>query len=483
MGQLFTIVLSHLHHFPIRPLRRTLVLADQKQHIDYRAMMPIINVSQEQKQLELCLKKFYLRLYRQTFLSMKLRLLICLSINLLLWTTTNAQDKTDFWLENLLRTHASPLLRSVLDKPDTFQYQVIYTIIDRDKNNKPHFKNYYLHVDKNRYFNPASTVKLPTALVALEKLNKLHIAGLTRNTAMLTDSAFRGQTSVLADSSASNKLPSIAHYIKKILLVSDNDAYNRLYEFDGQKFLNEALWKKGYTNTRITRRFVPMTEEENRQTNPIRFMKEDTLVYMQPAAHSSLQFDFSKRVLIGRAHYNRNEELINEPFDFTKHNNLPLEDLQHMLQSVVFPKSVSQRQRFDLTKNDQKFLLDYLAKLPGESSEPTYDTTEFFDSYTKFFLYRAGRNKIPSHVRIFNKPGWSYGFLTDAAYIVDFKHQTEFMLAAVIYVNSDGVLNDDKYEYEQIGYPFFKEIGEIIYDYELKRKRIYKPVLEVSPQP
>lgn len=81
-----------------------------------------------------------------------------------------AQEKTDSWLQQLLNSKAPPLLQKVLNHPDSFQYQLIYTEINRDANNRPHFKNHYLHVDRNRYFNPASTVKLPTALVALEKI-------------------------------------------------------------------------------------------------------------------------------------------------------------------------------------------------------------------------------------------------------------------------------------------------------------------------
>jgi hypothetical protein len=38
-------------------------------------------------------------------------------------------------------------------------------------------------------------------------------------------------------------------------------------------------------------------------------------------------------------------------------------------------------------------------------------------------------------------------------------------------------LNDDKYEYDETGYPFFKEVGEIIYRYELARKRRFSPDL------
>ena len=84
---------------------------------------------------------------------------------------------------------------------------------------------------------------------------------------------------------------------------------------------------------------------------------------------------------------------------------------------------------------------------------------------------------MPDYMRVFNKVGWAYGFLIDVSYVVDFKNKIEFMLAAVVYVNSDGILNDDKYDYEDVGYPFFQELGKIIYNYELHRKRKYLPDL------
>lgn len=389
-----------------------------------------------------------------------------------------AQPKTDSFLENLIRSNASPLLQNILNQPDTFRYQIIYTQISRDKKNIPHFKNYYFNVDADRYFNPASTVKLPTALIALEKLNELNKPGVDKYTPMLTDSSFEKQSNAWTDTSSADGLPSIAQYIRKIFLVSDNDAYNRLYEFVGQQTLNEKLWAKGYTNSRLTRRFVTMTEEQNRHTNAIRFVKDGKLIYQQAPAYNPLPFDFSQKIFIGKAHYNREDSFINAPMDFTTHNNLPLEDLQQMLQSVLFPRSVPRKQRFNLTGDDYKFLYRYMSELPSESIHPKYDTAEFFDSYTKFFFFKAGKTKPPSYIRSFNKPGWSYGFLTDAAYIVDFKNNIEFMISGVIYVNKDGVLNDDKYEYEETGYPFFKEVGNIIYQYELKRQRKYKPGLD-----
>lgn len=392
-------------------------------------------------------------------------------------TFSYAQIKTDPFLEQLISQNASPFLKNILNQRDTFQYQLIYTRIDRDKKNRPQFKNFYFNVDRNRYFNPASMIKLPVALIALEKLNELKIPGVDKYTSMLTDSGFEKQSKVLSDSSSANGLPSIAHYIKKIFLASDNDAYNRLYEFVGQQTLNKKLWEKRYKDSRITRRFVTMNEEQNRHTNPIRFVKENNLIYQQPGAYNPLPFDFSKKILIGRSHYNREDSLIKAPMDFTTHNNMPLEDLQQMLQSALFPLSVPKKKRFDLTDDDRNLLYQYMSELPSESKHPKYDTAEYFDSYTKFFLFKSGKSKIPSYIRVFNKTGWSYGFLTDVAYIVDFKNKVEFMLSGVIYVNHDGILNDDEYEYDQIGYPFFKEVGNIIYQYELERKRKYVPDL------
>jgi hypothetical protein len=84
---------------------------------------------------------------------------------------------------------------------------------------------------------------------------------------------------------------------------------------------------------------------------------------------------------------------------------------------------------------------------------------------------------MPKQVRVFNKVGWAYGFLTDISYVVDFKNNVEFMLTATVYVNSDEVLNDDKYDYDSIGYPFMYQLGQTIYNYELQRNREHKPDL------
>ncbi len=156
-------------------------------------------------------------------------------------------------LPQLLKKHPE-YFKNILADPAKYRIQIIYTQINRDAKNQPHFKTYTYRLNLNEYFYPASTVKLPVALLALEKLNDLRIPGLNRDTPLRIDSAYTKQTTVLTDSSALNHLPTIGHYIKKIFLVSDNDAYNRLYEFVGQEQLNAGLHQKGYSNVRLLHR-------------------------------------------------------------------------------------------------------------------------------------------------------------------------------------------------------------------------------------
>ena len=83
-----------------------------------------------------------------------------------------AQPRTDVFLKKLLKKEKDSLLQHVLSHPETYRYQLVYTQIDRDGKNQPTFTNFYYQFDSLRYFNPASTVKLPLALLTLEKLTQ-----------------------------------------------------------------------------------------------------------------------------------------------------------------------------------------------------------------------------------------------------------------------------------------------------------------------
>ena len=382
------------------------------------------------------------------------------------------------FLQQLMSAHPA-YFETVMKQKDELKLQVIYTEVDRKKKGKPRFTDHFYQVDPNNYFYPASTVKLPIAILALQKLKELNIPGLDRNTTMITGADGDGQTEVENDPTAPDGRPTISHYIKKILLVSDNDAFNRLYEFLGQEYIQNKLQEMGYSDIQIIHRLsITLTEDQNRHTNPIRFIDTSgKVIYEKPAEKSKLVYN-TRDTKIGRG-YMKNGTLVNEPFDFTPKNRMSLQSLHLILRSVIYPEAMPAKQRFNLARDDYDFLRRYMSMRPSESRFPSYDTTEYWNNYVKMILLGTEKKTPDPSLRIFSKSGWSYGFLTDAVYVVDFKNKIEFMATATIYCNKDGILNDDKYDYSTVGYPFMKHLGEVLYQYELSRKRKRQPELEV----
>lgn len=379
--------------------------------------------------------------------------------------------------ENLLEQlmTGKPAFANALNNRDSLRIQIVYTQINRDKKNRPHFTDYYFNVQKDRYFYPASTVKMPIAFLALERLNNLKI---NRNATFITEKSYAGQTAVYNEPTSADGRPTLEHYIKKLFLVSDNDASNRLYEFLGQQYINDQFKVKGYPEAQILHRLgVSMPEDQQRNTNPISFRDSaGRILYQQPNVNSSYEY-LLRNDFVGKG-YMSGDKLVNEPFNFSRKNRFYLTDLHQVLRSVIFPESVPQHQRFNFTEDDYRFLYQYMSQLPSETNYPDYDLVEHYDSYVKFFMFGTQKKTaMPKHIRIFNKVGWAYGFLTDVAYIVDFEKNIEFMLSATIYCNSDGILNDDKYEFDEVGNPFLEELGKLVYDYEVKRERKVAPDL------
>lgn len=387
-----------------------------------------------------------------------------------------AQPKTDPELLNIFKHNSSPLFNQVIQDAEKHRVQIIYTQINRNRKNEPVFSHYHFNVSEDTYFNPASMVKMPLAFLALEKLNQMKVPGVNKETAIQFEKEQPWQTALHQDTTARNGQVTIAHLIKRAFLVSENDPYNRLYQFLGQGYINERLHQLGFSSTRITRQFLGLTAEQNRYTNPYKFVNQQGQSLLeQPSAYNPRKIPFPPPIMIGKAHM-RNSQLVAEPMDFAPQNFISLQHMQQMLQTIMFPQSVSQSKRFNLAEDDYRFLYRYLSQYPSETPDPKYDTAAFYDSYVKFF-FRDSSGKMPAGVRVFNKVGWSYGFLTDVSYVADFANGVEYMLAATVYVNEDGILNDGKYEYRELGWPFLYELGQTIYRHELGRKRKFKPDL------
>ena len=389
-----------------------------------------------------------------------------------------SQSSYDSTLIEYLINSNKNIFKEYLTNPSKYEVQIIYTQINRDEENVPSFNTFKYNLNAEKYFYPASTVKLPAAILALEKINELNINDLNKYTPLQIDIVENWQTPAVFDSTSPNGLPSIAHYIKKIFLVSDNAAYNRLYEFLGQEYFNEKLWGKGLIDCRfISRLSVFLSPEQNACTNPIKFYSGDKIIYSQPQICNEKKYPNKlQNVKLGIGYY-QNDSLINQPKDFSNSNYISLEVLHEIMKRLFFPEVYSLSERFNLTDDDYNFIYKYMAMYPRESSYPKYDQSVYPDNYVKFFMFSNSVDSIGRNIRIFNKVGQAYGYLIDNAYIVDFKNGVEFLLSAVIYVNDNQIFNDDKYGYDEIGFPFLANLGKVLYEYELKRDKKFSPDL------
>lgn len=404
----------------------------------------------------------------------------CFFVLIMISLMAHSQSNHEPVLDKILSSINNSQVRKIIKDPKAYRCQIIYTQIDRDAKGNPRFTHHSFNLDPNLYFNPASMVKMPLAFLSLEKLNQMKIAGVDKYTSMAFDSSHEKQVSMNIDSSAENRKPSIAHFIRRAMLISENDPYNRMYQFIGQGAANKSLLEKGYASTRITRQFMGYTEDQNRHTNGINFFdRKGKIIHEQAPAYNRDSFYFPAPILVGEKHINRNEELVDGPFDFTRHNNVSLDDMRQMLQAVIFPKSVPEQQRFNITAADRNFLLQHMSQYPAETAYPKYDAAIFYESYVKFF-FQDSTHQIPAHIRVFNKVGWAYGFMTDVSYVMDTKNNIDYMLSATVYVNSDGVINDSKYDEETVGFPFFKALGNAVYQYDLQRTREFQPSLKMK---
>lgn len=332
-------------------------------------------------------------------------------------------------------------INKVMKDLPSHEVQVFFSEVIRDKNGKVSFKEDQFQVTDSTYFYPASSVKLPIAILALEKLNEYKL--LDRNTAYNVEN----------DSITST----FAKDIVDIFAVSSNDTYNRLFEFLGQDEINQRLNNKGVSG-RISHR-LSVANSDDLTTKSLIFYQDKEVLFKttsitnQPIA--SLQLNKIKKG-IG---YTIGDSLVNQPMDFSKKNYLPVSSLQGILKRLIFPELFPKEQQFHLSESDRQFLIESMKILPKEAG---YTSNDYHDGYVKFFVLGDTKDPMPKDLNIHNKVGFAYGTLTDCAYIINENTKKEYLITVTIQVNENQIYNDGIYEYDTIGIPFLAALGRFL---------------------
>ena len=364
-------------------------------------------------------------------------------------------------LENIL-SNGSEAFQSVLKNP-THEVQIIYGEIIGDS-----IIHHSFQVDEDVYFYPASTVKMPVAFAAIKMAQE---EGISLDDYLIIDSTAIYPRNIFYDSTFQDSI-TIRNLAKMIFTVSDNAANNILYGWLGKDYLNNLYEGLG-SPTRIIHQlgesafsFKPISNHYSRQAQ---FIKSDgsssTFEETAQSFTSSMNPTHQQK---GVGFTDSLGNLVNEPFDFSKKNFVPLASLIEILEMGVRPDLLPSSKQLQLQDSYQAALLETMNMLPSDLPPP-YDSLT--DNYVKFLI--AGNEEdgsIPSSVSIKNKVGWAYGYLSDIAFVEDKENNIQFFLAAVIHVNENQIYNDGVYEYEAIGLPFLDELGDLVYGFELAKK-------------
>lgn len=340
-----------------------------------------------------------------------------------------------------------PEISHVITNADNHELQILFTEIVR-KDDSIIFRDQSFGLKEDAYFYPASTVKLPVALLALEKLASVNNIGL--------HSGYFAEGDTLEST--------LARDIEAIFSISDNDAYNRLVEFLGFDSINENFknWNAG--PLRVSQRLGGIPQDP--VTRPLIFRVNDsTLATTDPIISKPFVPLELEGITKGTGYYEEGI-LIEKVFDFSLKNYYPLRSQHNLMKRLFFPGQFSTYPR--LPEEYHQFLLDAMKNTPRTAG---YDELIYPDGYGKFFLYGDRKDTIPGYLEIYNKAGWAFGTLTDCAYIRDRKNGVEFIISATLLVNDNGIFNDDLYEYEDVGIPFLAALGREIYSSLLKQKQ------------
>ena len=314
--------------------------------------------------------------------------------------------------------------------------QIKLSIIDKNKG----FNEYEYNVDANQYFYPASTVKLPIALFALEKLNEHKYLSI--------DTPFMLEDDTLKTT--------MRRELEKIFVLSDNQANNRLFEFLGQDYINQKFISKGMNESRIFHR-LSTTNSSNLNGKRVDFFLNDSIISFQNKNIAPSKLNL-KGVKKGIGYINQTGSLIKEPMNFSDKNFISINDLHKIIKILFFPGKFEKSGRFNLTEIQKDLVFKYMSGYPKEFG---YNEKEYPYFFNKFFIYGDKELEFSNSFKIYNKVGFAYGQLTDTAYIIN--DDVSIILTATIDVNSNKIYNDDNYDYDLIGFPFLAQLSRGIF--------------------
>lgn len=359
-------------------------------------------------------------------------------------------------LEPLLRTDGE--IAALIDEGPRRRLQVLATFLRKGKDGRITLHRSGLRLDAE-YFYPASSVKLFAAYAAIEKLDEL------REDAPVPIST---ATPIRYDVGEGRARQVVTVPLRKdldqALIISDNDSYDRLFEFVGKEELGERLAGLGLKRTVLVQH-LGKAAKSRATFEPL----IELLVPPHPPIAVSHRLGFElptaplAAVKLGRAYVDDRGRRVDGPMDFSKKNATTLGDLQDMLIAIARPELYDRLPPGKLkSPKARQEVLDILGRLPSEYEGTWRGHANAKDAFLKPLNVGLGAAFPEEKVKVYGKSGRAYGFSVENVYIMSQRTGRGFFLACALYANDNDLLNDDNYEYMSVGTPFLARMGVIL---------------------
>ena len=414
---------------------------------------------------------------------------------------------------------ARKAMEIVLKDPARFRFQLLITEADFSTN-PPTLTPHEYRVDQE-YFYPASAIKTYASVAALMyyKEQKDQYPWLTTNDAL----GYSAKRCILKDkTNLKGKLVSLEHEIKKTQLVSNNKAFNRIFNVVGSVGIHQRLLKY-FPSIRVYHRLSSNeTYEECLNVPAIRVCDfyKDKLHPKQSFTRKRIRSkkeqdaqptDFSdpyypkmpaytgygkneKSLYIGKGYVDmKTKKRINKPYDFSVKNRASFYDFQRLTLAIFKPNwtdpflpSQSPNLNTLLGKTWLNELRHAMTIYPRHSENPIYKSRSLSETRFKPLIrgirssYKARKHSLSDdNLYYLNKAGKAFGFHIENAFIGYGKNvgkingrgynegrfKRGLFITVGVYANQDEILNNNLYQYKTITVPVLDAIGYAVGQY------------------
>ena len=349
-------------------------------------------------------------------------------------------------------------LKEIIKDKEDYEIQVLLTKIDQ-YNSQVDFQEYKYQLDDNKYFYPASTIKLPIVVLTLKKINELRSKGseITLKSKITLNYKDDYSELVIRDS-----ITSFQNLIADVFLVSDNSASNILIDFIGYNYFNHEMENAGFDKTYLNHKFNPdpyvnyTWQISDLDNNIISSIDDNQKIIKADEKTNGLEK--------GERRYFKGE-ILDESLNFSEKNRSSITDMHNLIKYIFYPEIFDSTITFNLNVEDYDFLRYWMSRFTYEDiGEKFIEDENFFETYNKFFIHGDEQSVSNEQIRVYNKIGQAYGTSIDNGLIKNYQDNVEFILTATIYTNKNKVINDNLYEYDDLAVPFLAKLSRAIYN-------------------